>query len=51
MVNKLINEMLSKEELKKLPVLIHTLTVKTNKIKKTTTKNIKSLNKQFYKNI
>lgn len=51
MVNELINKMLNKDELKKLPVLIHTLTIKTTIVKKTTTKNIKPLNKQFYKSI
>ena len=50
MVNKLIAKMLIKEELKKLPVLFYTLTLKSNRNKKTNSKVV-MLNKQFYKHI
>ncbi len=51
MVNKLIGKMLSKDELKKLPVLIHTLTLKKYNLKKLNINSITYQKRCFYKHI
>lgn len=51
MVNEIINELLSKVELKKLPALFHTLTIKNNITKAQNTKSTKTHRPHYYKQI